>query len=138
MSEFDPFVNIFQNVDEPFTLASGKESHFKIECDALSDGDIDFFGNLIWKFSHYQPFGLAIGVPTGGMRLANFMQKNFATKLSNDVLLVDDVYTTGGSIRKLYEKFDHKKSNIYGWVIFARGRIVDKWCNAIFQSHSEF
>ena len=96
-----------------FTLHSGKVSDFKIDCDALTATDLDTLAAMIVK-AVLEPFGSVEGVPTGGLRLAKALEK-YAT--SGPLLIVDDVLTTGGSM-----KAHRGKRDAIGAVIFARGR----------------
>lgn len=95
-----------------FILASGQESCFKIECDALTLEDWDTLALMI--VMRAKPFGAVVGVPTGGEQLAKALQK-YVTK--GPTLLVDDVLTTGQSIREMKLETDQV------WVVFARNRI---------------
>lgn len=92
-----------------FTLASGKISNFKIECDVLSNDDWETLALLISERA--KPFGSVFGVPRGGEKLAACLEKY---KTTGPRLLVDDVFTTGKSINK------HRKKDDQIWVVFAR------------------
>ena len=117
--------NIFQT--GLFTLHSGKESNFKIECDALTDDDLETIAALIGEKID---FCLAIGVPTGGEALAEALVKYQNYKKSDVTLIVDDVLLTGESMEEFhYDIFG--KENI-GVVIFSRGSCSD-WITPIFQ-----
>src|SRR4051812_8650611 len=83
-----------------FTLASGQTAHWKIECDALTDDDWECLAQLLAK--RYS-FSEVHGVPTGGDKLAGLLQHYVKPYVRNS-LIVDDVYTTGGSIRALREQ----------------------------------
>jgi orotate phosphoribosyltransferase len=98
---------------EKCILSSGKHSSYKIDCDALSNDDIETAAYLLSKLTH--PFGKVEGVPRGGLRLAQAMQK-YTTRCF-DLLIVDDVWTTGGSVRKYLAD---RKAEVA--VIFARGK----------------
>jgi orotate phosphoribosyltransferase len=104
-----------------FTLASGAKSDFKIECDALTNEDWDTLGLMIVK--RVPRFSVAIGVPSGGIRLATkVMFHAYNLKLLDSAgprLIVDDVWTTGGSMRKILRPGD------IGYVVFARGSIPE-------------
>ncbi len=102
-----------------FTSAAGLKLPFKIECDALDDDD---WKCLAWLASQMAPaFGSVIGVPSGGIPFANAMQQ-YVTE--GPPLLVDDVWTTGTSMRKLREQ--HPEAN--GCVVFVRSEWIDFWC----------
>lgn len=107
-----------------FKLASGREANYKIECDALTDEDWTCLAYLL--FQRLPMFGKVEGVPTGGLKLAEKMQI-YCTRGSETLLIVDDVYTTGGSIEA------HRGDrNAIGAVIFARTRVVDRWITPLF------
>jgi orotate phosphoribosyltransferase len=93
-----------------FKLASGRIAPWKIECDALTDHD---WQTLALMISEKALFGEAVSVPTGGNKLALALTK-YANPNSTHRLVVDDVYTTGGSIRKIMKPGDT------GFVVFSR------------------
>ncbi len=54
--------------------------------------------------------------------------KQYASNDENDPLLIcDDVYTTGTSMREVYQE------GAIGIVVFARNEITDDWIKAIWQ-----
>lgn len=116
-------MNLLQRGD--FTLASGQVSKFKIDCDALTDEDIE---TIAWMIQdNLRPkFGSVEGVPTGGYRLAEAMKK-YCTPDESTLLIVDDVWTTGGSMRK----WRGGRYDSYGAVIFAR-QPVEPWVLPLF------
>ena len=109
-----------------FTLASGHTTDFKIECDALTDDDWQTIGHLLR--TRLRPFGDVVGVPRGGLKLAEVM-KQYITPGEPKLLIVDDVYTTGGSIRKFCA--DYYPIPMIGAVVFARRR-PDHWITPLF------
>ena len=94
-------MNLFQN--GMFKLASGMDSDFKIECDALTDDD--WYALALEISKRVAPFGTVFGIPSGGDKLATNIRP-FITRGSSTRLLVDDVYTTGGTIRKYRQRSD--------------------------------
>lgn len=82
-----------------FKLHSGEHSSWKIECDVLTDEDIDTLCHLLLLKVGY--FKYVYGVPTGGLRIAERMRK-YVTAESRHILLVDDVWTTGDSMKKYH------------------------------------
>jgi hypothetical protein len=122
------------------TLHSGAKSSFKIECDSLTDDDLECIASLIALI--YQ-FGKVYGVPTGGEKLANELKKyeiddfliiGAGRKLSQ-ILIIDDVLTTGNSMaeyrKKICEENAYAIEECLGIVIFARGKCPD-WITPIF------
>ena len=93
-------MNLF--VKETFTGHSGDELHWKIECDALSEKDWDC---LAYMASTLMPsFSRAVGVPTGGIPFADALNR-YADENAQMWLIVDDVWTTGGSIAEFKSQF---------------------------------
>jgi orotate phosphoribosyltransferase len=116
-----------------FTSHSGLTLPWKIDCDNLSNNDIEAFAAIIsGQFS----FKEVVGVPTGGLRLAKALKKYSKEKACN-ILIVDDVLTTGKSMNEYYNKIMQDKKlqdmlNIYGVVLFARG-VCPSWIVSLFQ-----
>lgn len=121
-------MNLFQRGD--FTLASGQESQFKIDCDALDQDDIDSLAWLINSMFN-AGFGHVEGVPTGGLRLAEALERYCRPEITARLLIVDDVWTTGGSMRK--QRAGRYRS--IGAVLFAR-HPVDSWVFPLFRMYS--
>lgn len=119
-------MNLFEN--KSFISHSGFSLSFKINCDALSDEDIETLADIIAKkFS----FSKIYGVPRGGLRLANALEKYLSP--NGPVLIVDDVLTTGKSMEEAKEKFLNE--DVIGVVIFARGR-CPFWVRTLFMQAS--
>lgn len=117
-----------------FTLSSGKTSNFKIDCDALTDEDIDALAKKVFSVDN-SPYFDIIGVPTGGDRFANALKKHYT--LSPDspyILIVDDVLTTGISMedkkKEVQEQYPDKQ--IFGLVMFSRTSSYALWIEPIF------
>lgn len=115
--------NLFQS--GKFTLHGGAESSFKIDCEALTEADLDCLARMISDL--VGPFSCVYGVPTGGVRIANALRK-YSTGTPWPNLIVDDVLTTGASMEEEYAK--HAGKHI-GAVIFARGP-VPSWVTPLF------
>lgn len=104
------------------TLHSGRRSSFKIECDELTADVVAAGCALLAKV--LPPFGAVSGVPTGGLRLEEAMQPHI-TDGPGPMLIIDDVWTTGGSMRRHHS--DHFGGRHDGGcnclfaVLFARG-----------------
>jgi hypothetical protein len=104
-------MNLFQL--GKFTSHAGNELDWKIECDALTNEDWDCLAKMI---SEKTEFGSVYGIPRGGTKLANALEK-YKTPNSIIHLVVDDVYTTGKSMREVMKPGD------LGFVVFARQKI---------------
>ena len=131
-------MELFQPGD--FTLNSGAKSKWKLECDALTDGDISTLATMIQQL--VGPFMAVTGVPRGGLRLERAL-----APLTTDHgchLIVDDVLTTGGSMDRLVRSRwpatcqDLLQDGfVVGAVIFARGQ-CPPWIKAVFQMPPAF
>lgn len=55
-----------------FTLNSGKEADWKIECDALTDADWDCLAKIAVRM--LPSFGEVHGIPRGGLKLAQRLE----------------------------------------------------------------
>lgn len=122
-------MNLFQT--GVFTLHSGGKTSLKIDCDALTDADIDTIAAQLTMRLH--PFSSVQGIPTGGTRLSKAMTHHFQP--NGGTLIVDDVWTTGSSMYEAYRQLDsgyqkHPEWNrpnlarLQGAVIFARSTPV--------------
>ncbi len=131
-------MNLFETGE--FILHSGQKTNFKIECDALTDEDIETLARLIGQ---RYAFGKVFGVPRGGVRLADALQPYCKPEHNAYWLIVDDVITTGTSMEKfrqevalqpaeLDEVDDWVAPEFVGVVIFARGA-CPYWITPIFQ-----
>lgn len=113
---------LFRN--EPLISHAGLKLSFKIECDSLSDSDIETLAVII---SQKFVFGKVYGVPRGGLRLSAALEKFKSS--SDKILIVDDVLTTGTSMEEARRDIG---TNSLGVVIFARGAFPS-WIYPIFQ-----
>src|ERR1700704_2776061 len=111
-----------------FELHSGQGTDFKIDCDGLTDEEIDalaYYGSKLVKFSE------VIGIPStrggidNGARIARAMLPFTST---GPLLIVDDVLTTGRSMNEMKKQYP----NAIGLVIFARQK-PPQWVKTIFQ-----
>ncbi|MBY0559924.1 hypothetical protein [Hyphomicrobium sp.] len=103
-----------------FIGASGRELDWKIECDALSDEDWACIAQVLGP--KLPPFSGLTYVPTGGAKLMTRLM-DFATVRLDTLLVVDDVWTTGSSMRKVGENYAGR--DWIGAVAFARGPLPD-------------
>ncbi len=115
-------MNLFQN--KKITSHAGLVLPFKIECDALTREDIETLADII---SRHYTFNKVYGVPRGGLRLAAALEKYCSPE--GDILIVDDVLTTGSSMEEARRRIGKEAR---GLVIFARGKCPE-WVSCIFQ-----
>lgn len=114
-----------------FNLASGLGSWWKIECEAISDHSWRTLAAIIAERIR---FSEVVGVPRGGLKLADALQL-YKLPPGHPLLIVDDVWTTGMSMREELGKIGAQWGpNYRGVVVFARGP-VDNWVMPLFQMH---
>jgi len=123
--------NLFERGE--FTSNAGLTLDFKIDCDALTDEDIETLAKIIGISIG---FSKAISVPTGGDRLTAALVP-YEDVAYDTILIVDDVLTTGGSMERVKNELIHddeygEYDEIIGVVVFARGECPD-WITPIFQ-----
>lgn len=106
-----------------FRLHSGRKSTFKIDCDALTWGDLEALANIAAK--HLPSFGSVEGIPKGGLRWAECL---YDYQTEGPTLIVDDVYTTGTS---MLEAASQHIEPVLGTVIFARA-LPPEWVTPLF------
>ena len=111
--------NLFTAGD--FISHAGLPLKWKIECDAIRPEEWDCLAKMIMDYQTI-PFRHVEGIPRGGVSLATALNK-YATNDENDqIMVVDDVWTTGTSFKD-YIKENHPgtlKAEIIKWCIFAR------------------
>jgi len=128
-------MSIFKKID--FTSHAGKSLNWKIECDDLTDEDLE---TLAYIVSRKFIFNDVIGIPTGGMRFANALTQ-YIDKAATYPLIVDDVLTTGKSMIAEAEKLSHCSCETYtaiGVVIFSRIANYPDWVHPIFELNGNF
>ncbi len=106
-----------------FKSHSGLSLSWKIDADALFDSDIVDIAKIIHDRMR---FSKVIGIPRGGVRLANALQEY--VEIGYPVLIVDDVLTTGRSMEEYRLSISDP---IIGVVIFSRG-VCPKWVRSVF------
>jgi len=127
---------LFRYID--FISHSGYNLKWKIECDALSDDDLDTLAVIIADKINYTYkkyiFKEVVGIPQGGLRIAKKVEKlvkQLDDKKGTHILLIDDVLTTGQSMDEYRVKYQQNKQCI-GIVLFARGSPAS-WIHPVFQ-----
>ena len=127
-------MNLFQKID--FTSSAGLDLKWKIECDAISDDEWKCIATMIMERT--RPFKSVVGIPRGGIKLAQELDKYSTGYHRDPVCIVDDVLTTGNSMEKYREDIENGSkdepmiSKPIGWVVFARGE-CPMWINPLFQ-----
>lgn len=116
-------MSLFQTGE--FSLHSGGVSNFKIECDELTEADLETLAMLI---SEKFEFNLVVGIPTGGEPLAEKLEK-YVNEYASKTLIVDDVLSTGSSMEDYRWDLDGREN--IGVVIFARGP-CQSWITPLF------
>ena len=118
-------------IEEDFTGHSGDQLHWKIEMDALEDAEWKCIARMIMEIS--PPFKEAIGIPRGGVKLGKLLNLHGTGKREDPICIVDDVLTTGGSMKEFKTKRQWRNPSKYiGWVVFARTPPPD-WVRVLFQ-----
>lgn len=116
-------MTIFKN--EQFISHAKLRLPFKIDCDGLTNDDIETLAAIVgkkWKFSS------VYGIPRGGVRLAKALEKYCSPETNGRILIIDDVLTTGTSMKEARRKIG---KNSFGIVIFARQK-CPQWIKPIF------
>ena len=123
-------------VKKDFVMHSGGLAHYKIECDALTDKDLDTLAFVVANkaklITGENRTGIrqVYGVPRGGVRFAEAFQPYLDTKWGTLRLIVDDVLTTGKSMEEARLRIGW--GDAIGVVIFAR-HDTPNWIKPIFQ-----
>lgn len=121
-------MGLFERKD--FVGHSGDRLDFKIECDNLTEEDLETIAYIVSKKFDFK---MVFGVPTGGLIFEEKLKK-YTRDDSNNILIIDDVLTTGLSMRDMRSKVFSKycQYNMIGVVLFSRNK-HDKWIHPIFQ-----
>lgn len=101
-----------------FIAAGGDRLAWKIECDALTPEDWATIAKAM--SDRIPPFGTVCGMLRGGTPLADAMRQ-YATHGNANVLVCDDVWTTGKSMRNFVGA--RNLEHWHGLVVFARGEL---------------
>jgi len=125
---------IFQRKE--FVSHSGIPLDFNIACDDLTPEDWEALAFLVQKrFWFYK----VLGIPRGGLAFAAALQPYCRADAGN-LLIVDDVYTTGASFVEVVIqvlKCTLPPVGIIGIPVFARSRVKESWVHPIFQLWDE-
>jgi hypothetical protein len=126
---------------KPFVSHSGIPLDYKIECEHFTDEDWECLARIIATKTGWV-FGEVCGVPRGGTELARKLMP-FRNAGSRNILIVDDVYTTGRSMEEAKRQLlspprsDGIRRAI-GVVVFSRSQVVPNWIWPIFQLSPTF
>jgi len=112
-----------------FKLHSGSYSDWLIDCGALTDEDLETLAHIAANYL-LPSFDSVVGIPEGGLRFAKQLRK-YKSDGVNRELIVDDVYTTGNSLRTMADRLHDEWHDQCGLVIFARNKIRELWIKAI-------
>jgi orotate phosphoribosyltransferase len=115
-------VNLF-NIGE-FKLHSGSISKFKIDCDALTEKDWEVLACIVADGEI--KFGAVVGIPKGGLKFAEALLP-YINDDCDRLLIVDDVLTTGKSMKQEFKKHSKFYKHIFGVVVFDRGEYPCPW-----------
>ena len=115
-------MNLF--IRDDFISHAGLPLTWKVECDALSEDDYEALAKIV---SEKIKFKDVIGIPRGGIPFENALKQYASNDVNAPLLICDDVYTTGTSMREVYQE------GAIGIVVFARNEITDDWIKAIWQ-----
>lgn len=85
-----------------FVGASGRVLPFKIECSGKSREEWQVIADAC--LPRLPAFGHVVGVPRGGLPLAQIMRR-YITPGSKILLVVEDVWTTGGSMKAFAQDY---------------------------------
>lgn len=130
-------MSLFQTGD--FTLHSKGKTDFRIDCDALTDEDLAALALIASRL--VSPFSEIYGVPRGGIAMAAAMRKYLQPPSGRTagLLIVDDVLTTGTSMREARKRFwPHQpyaslSVPVQGLVIFSRDPAnCPDWVKSVF------
>ena len=108
-----------------FILHSGSKSFWKIDCETLTDEDWATLARIIYE--SVPRFRRVIGIPKGGMKLAEALEPYCSFEKGHPLLIVDDVLTTGKSMEKMKKDIGE---DCIGAVVFARGKCPD-WIESV-------
>ena len=122
--------NLFTSGD--FISHAGLPLKWKIECDAIRTEEWDCLAQMIMEYED-MPFKEVKGIPTGGRSLASALDKYKSPDADDLVMVVDDVWTTGTSMRDFIKETypGYLKAQGKKWVVFAR-RPPDDGTRALF------
>lgn len=104
-----------------FVLASGKHTNVKIVVEKLLEHRWEHIERLLLGSSLPREWlcNPIYGVPTGGISLANKLFTANTPESTGSAVVIDDVWTTGGTVRRFIEEIGIPHPLV--WVMFLRG-----------------
>lgn len=130
-------VNLFTHGE--FVANSSVTLPFKVECDALTDEDIECVAQYVASTIRFRN---VVGIPRGGLKLAAELGKYVGVwdhdrlddYLQFPPLIVDDVLTTGDSMARM--KAEMNWPDAVGFVIFDRSgiRTTSSWIKSFWRT----
>jgi hypothetical protein len=126
--------------DGVFTAHSGLTLDWKVDCDALTDDDLGCIARLV---TQRYDFRACYGIPRGGTRLASaILRRGTLNSHSTTILIVDDVYTSGASMRAMRDRIMSAAPPelalfAQGFVLFARDAPA-MWVDALWKQNQTF
>ena len=109
-------IKLFQIGD--FISHAGLKLPWKIECDALTKDEWRALARMVIDYQK-EPFYKAVGIPRGGVPLADALNEYKSDDPNNPILIADDVYTTGTSFKQFVSE-NYSNQKIIQWCVFAR------------------
>lgn len=110
---------LFEHGD--FTSHAGLPLKWKLECDAISPDEWKAIAKMVMDYQE-RPFYKAVGIPRGGVPFADAMNEYASGDPSDQIMICDDVFTTGTSmqdfIKENYPEWTAGQG--FRWVVFAR------------------
>ena len=118
-----------------FKLHSGYVSSWRINAEALDEATLEAIVQT--AVGVLRPFGRVVGIPRGGIRIAEVFKRYVQSDdYPHRTLIVDDVLTSGRSMEQ--ERKSRLQSRIQtqptveGFVLFARTQDLPIWVRAFF------
>ena len=112
-------MKLFQDGD--FKSHAGLPLKWKLECDAITDDEWRCLAKMVMDYQE-RPFYKAVGIPRGGLKLAEAMNEYASGNEGDSIMICDDVFTTGASFKEFINENYPMWSAGQGfrWVVFAR------------------
>jgi hypothetical protein len=110
---------LFESGD--FTSHAGLPLKWKLECDAIHPDEWKALAKMVMDYQD-RPFYKAVGIPRGGLPFAAAMNEYASGNENDQIMICDDVFTTGTSMREFIAENYPMWSAGQGfrWVVFAR------------------